>query len=99
MVLQALFSCFERAGSVDEGLVGDFIWGFQQCGIPPALTINGLKDLQARRFIKFQAKDNSYTDFSSDLITSAFVRYQSPILQMVYESSNSGDFNEDTAPQ
>jgi hypothetical protein len=84
MVLQALFSCFDRQQSVQEGLIGDLLWGFAECGLPPELTLVGLKILNEYGYLKFQAPDNSYISVESEHIGKAWVRYEKKILDMVY---------------
>jgi hypothetical protein len=86
IVLKCLFSCFERQDSVQEGLIGDLIWGFQQVSppIPPACTLKGLEDLRVRGYIKYQAPDNTYVDLKSDAVEKSWVRYQPKLLEMVY---------------
>lgn len=86
-VLKLLFDCFDKAGTVQEGLVGDMLWGFEQSTppVPPQFTIDGLTELEAKGYVKFQAKDGSYTTFQSDLITGAWLRYMPKLLEMVYE--------------
>lgn len=87
IVLRALFDCFDKHKVVNEGLIGDLVWGFEQV-TPPITrqcTVIGLIDLERGGFIKFQAPDNSYVTFESDLITKAWVRYQPKLLDMVYE--------------
>ena len=85
IVLQALFDCFSRSNRVEEGLVGDLGWGFAQCGIPPHCTAVGLKDLEKNAYIKFQAPDNTFIEATSDHIDKSWVRYQTKLLDMVYE--------------
>lgn len=85
IVLRMLFDCFEKAGTVSEGLIGDLMWGFQQCGVSPELTYNGLMSLESFGYIKFQAKDGAYTGKGSDKLESAWVRYQPKLMEMVYE--------------
>ncbi len=85
MVLQALFACFDKAGNVSEGLVGDLMWGFQQAGLPPELTLHGLIQLETMGFIKFQAPDNQYVSLQDSASEKAWVRYQKPLLDQVYE--------------
>ena len=87
IVLQLLFTCFEKANAVSEGLIGDMLWGFAQVDppVPPELTLNGLKQLAKLGYVKFQAPDNSYTDLRSDQATSAWIRYQPKLLDLVYE--------------
>jgi len=101
IIVSLLFSCFEKAGHVSEGLIGDLIWGFAQLTpddksfigrspgrmktVPPELTLAGLSQLAASGYIKFQAPDNSFVDLSSDQAGKAWVRYQQKLLDMVYE--------------
>lgn len=87
IVLEALFSCFEKQKHVSEGLIGDALWGFEQAArpIPAAVTAKGLIQLSMHNYIKFQAKDHSYVNFESDKIGSAWLRYQPKLLDMVYE--------------
>lgn len=85
MTLQALFSCFDQQKTVKEGLIGDLIWGFGECGLPPELTLNGLTQLYKMGYIKFQAPDNTFIDVNSDQIGKAWVRYQKKLLDLVYE--------------
>jgi len=85
ITLQALYDCFSRAGVVKEGLIGDLIWGFEQCGIPRQCTAAGLEALAASGYLKFQAPDNTFIEFSSDQIGKAWVRYEPKLLQNLYD--------------
>jgi len=87
-VLHLLFECFEKAGFVAEGLVGDLMWGFEQVypPTPRTLTYVGLKYLEAAGYVKYQAKDGSYVPLDSDASSSAFIRYQPKLLELVYEN-------------
>jgi hypothetical protein len=89
IVLQALFSCFEKQEAVKEGLVGDLIWGFCQCQIPVRLTVVGLQELERQGYVKFQAPDNTFVDLTTDQAAKAWVRYQPKLLEMIYEDSAS----------
>jgi hypothetical protein len=80
-----LFKCFVEQRSVSEGLVGDVLWGFGQCGLQPEETIHGLINLSKNGYIKFQAKDGTFTDFNSSKIQGAWVRYQKKLTELVYE--------------
>lgn len=88
VVLQALFDCFSKAGHVSEGLIGDMVWGFAQCGIPSELTVQGLAQLNGMGFVKFQAPDNNYVTLYDTASEKAWVRYQKPLLDLVYEGSS-----------
>jgi hypothetical protein len=89
-VIIRLFKCFHKAKRVDEGLIGDLMFGFSQPTIEkpplsPESTFEGLKQLKDSGYIEFQAKDGTYIDAASDKITSAWVRYKSKLLELVYE--------------
>ena len=86
IVMHALFSCFERQKSVQEGLVGDVLWGFEQCGIPAGCTAIGMVELEKQGYVKFQTPDNAYVDFQSDKIDKAWLRYQPKLLNMIYDN-------------
>jgi hypothetical protein len=88
-VLEALFDCFEKAGTVQEGLIADMIWGFQQVNPPidGQVTVAGLLRLQKEGYIRFQSRDNEYTEMTKNNIGHLFVRYQPKLLDMVYEKT------------
>lgn len=85
IVLHSLFACFDRQKSVQEGLIGDLVWGFSQAGIPPALTLVGLRILEKNGYVKFQAPDQSFVELNSDQSEKAWIRYQPKLLDLVYE--------------
>lgn len=87
IVLHSLFECFTKHQEVKEGLVGDLMWGFEQCGIPVKLTIVGLTALESAGYVKFQTPDNQFVGFDSDQIGSCWLRYQPKLLDMVYEGA------------
>ena len=84
-VLQGLLVCFQQAGNVQEGLIGDILWGFAQCEVNPGDTLKGLQELSRLDYLKFQAKDNTFVDITDDKATSAWIRYQPKLLGLVYE--------------
>jgi hypothetical protein len=84
ITLQNLLSCFEKQKNVSEGLIGDLMWGFAQCGTPVNCTYEGLKQLAKEGYLKFQAKDNSWVDIESEQADGAWVRYQRKLLDLVY---------------
>ena len=88
-VLELLFSCFNKAGHVSEGLIGDLIWGFQQVTppVPAEITVLGLRALESYGYVRFQARDGSLIGFDSDLIYGAFVRYTDKLLGLIYEGT------------
>ena len=85
IVLHALCSCFERQGRIEEGIIGDLVWGFEAGGIPPACAVGGLSILEKLGYVKFQSPDSQYVDISSDQIDKCWVRYQKTLLELVYE--------------
>lgn len=86
MVLQLLFSCFEKQKSVQEGIIKDIAWGFEQCTppIPKALTLAGLEQLRTQGYVKFQGPDNSFVLSLSQKIEDCWLRYEPKLLSMVY---------------
>lgn len=84
IVLQALFSCFERQKEVKEGKLEDFVWGFEQGGIPGPCTVLGIDALQRAGYIKLQAPDNTFVEMTKDNVKHLWVRYQPNLLAMVY---------------
>lgn len=89
IVLNAIFSCFDRQKSVQEGLIDDLVWGFEQAGIPGPCTVIGLKFLAADDYIKFQAPDNQFVEMTKENIAKLSVRYTPKLLNMVYEDPTS----------
>jgi len=85
IVMHALFSCFERQKTVQEGLVGDLLWGFEQCGIPAGCSAVGLVELEKQGYVKFQTPDNAFINFQSTKIGEAWLRYQQKLLDMIYD--------------
>lgn len=87
IVISLLFDCFERQGNVQEGLIGDVLWGFEQPvnGLPPEVTFHGLNQLRLFGYLKFQAPDGSFIGPESGMIGKAWVRYEPKLLEMVYE--------------
>ena len=85
IVLQLLFSCFEKQRGVREGIVEDLVWGFEQAGTPMKLSIVGLKHLMDAGFISLRAPDNEPVSFQSSSVLRAWVTYEKPLLDMVYE--------------
>ena len=83
--LRALFDCFEKAGAVNEGIIEDLLWGFEQCGIPRKLTAKGLVDLEKADYLFFQAPNNALIAFEAARIHECWVRYQPKLLDMLYE--------------
>lgn len=85
IVLQALLSCFEKQNDVQEGVMKDITWGFEQCGIPSPCTVVGLKQLQNLGYVSIKAPDNTYMSISSDQLMEGWVVYENKLLDLVYE--------------
>lgn len=83
-IMASLFGIFEDKKSVEEGLVGDMIWGFKQGGIPPEATYTALGEMEKFGYVKFQAPDNTFVTLNSDRIGSAWIKYQPKLLDMIY---------------
>lgn len=87
IVLAALFSCFEKAGNVQEGQVKDISWGFEQIvpPIPEKLTMTGIRQLAERGYIRLEGLDNAPMSTDATNIAEAWLRYTSKTLDLVYE--------------
>ena len=96
IVLHNLLMCFDKQKGIQEGLIGDLLWGFAQGGIPENCTAVGLRDLEKVGFVKFQAPDNTYVKISDDSATKAWVRYQPKLLKIACLSE---DTDADPAPK
>lgn len=83
-VMEALFDCFEKARSVQEGIVEELLWGFEQCGIDRRVTGTGLFLLEKHGYLKFQGRDGAFIEFISARTADTWVRYQPKFLEMVY---------------
>lgn len=83
-VLAMLVQCLKQNKHVQEGLIGDVLWGFQQVGYDPLNTYTGLAGLEKLGFIKFQAPDNAYVSLDSDQAGKAWIRYQPKFYAMLY---------------
>jgi hypothetical protein len=53
MVFIELNKCFKKAGFVAEGMLGNIIWGFEQCGFHPNTVAGGLTKLRALGYIRY----------------------------------------------
>lgn len=52
--------CYQNAGSVGEGQIGNIIWGFRQSGIPGEVTFDGFKELKKHKYIDFITPTGEY---------------------------------------
>lgn len=84
-IMSTLFGIFEDKKRVEEGLIGDIIFGFMQAGIPPGETLTALGEMEKFGYVKFQAPDNSFVPLQSSHIGASWLRYQNKLLDMIYE--------------
>jgi len=84
-VMSTLLAIFEDKNYMEEGLIGDMLFGFGKAGIPAACTLAALGEMEKYGFVKFQAPDNTYVSLDSDKIGAAWIRYQQKLKDMVYE--------------
>jgi hypothetical protein len=85
IVLQCLFSCFDKQRKISEGLVKDIIWGFEQSGIPQPASLVGLKQLENLGYISFNGPDGGKVSIFSDRLPDLWVKYEDKLLDLVYE--------------
>ena len=72
MVFIELNKCFQTQNCVAEGLLGDVIWGLEQCGYANKYVASGLAKLKELGYIQ-------YTDGRSTLIHDLFFDPNKPI--------------------
>jgi hypothetical protein len=53
LVFIGLQECHKKAGFVAEGLLGNIIWGFEQCGYDPRAVARGLTRLRDLGYIRY----------------------------------------------
>src|SRR5271170_1518188 len=53
LVFVELNKCFKKAGYVAEGLIGNIIWGFEECGHDPRRIAAGLTELRRLGYIRY----------------------------------------------
>ena len=94
VVIHLLCLCFDKQKSVQEGLVGDILWGFSQehtalpgmkRDIKIKITYDGLNILEKLGYIKLQAPDGTFVQLDSTKAENAWVRYQKPLLDIIYQ--------------
>lgn len=85
IVLQLLFSCFEKQHEVREGVLKDILFGFQVGGIPHALSMKGIGDLIKEGYLQLKAEDGSNATLDNSLSMNAWVRYTDKTLDLVQE--------------
>lgn len=76
MVFIELNRCFEKAGFVAEGLLGNIIWGFEQCGYDPRHVAAGLTKLRALNYIYYSDElGNRLSEVMFDAKKPIWIRY------------------------
>jgi len=85
IIVSTLFAIFEDKNYMEEGLIGDMLFGFRKAGIPAERTLAALGEMEQYGFVKFQAPDNTFVSLDSDKIGAAWIRYQQKLKDMIYE--------------
>lgn len=88
IVMHALFACFDKQGKIEEGKFEDLVWGFEQGQIPRACTLMGVKDLEKKGYIQFQAPDNAIMEMGADRISESWIKYTPKLMNLVYENKD-----------
>lgn len=85
-VLYALFSCFQKQGSIQEGVVKDVIFGFVDVGkMDPVKVAHGLVDLRRMGYVEFVAPDNTIVDEHCSNLKECWLRYTKKLMGLVHE--------------
>jgi len=85
-VMKCLFDVFTKSGNVQEGIVRDVIWGFEQSGHAPAMSIEGIRELIKNGYLKLRAPNGIILfalEKESDL--SCWLQYEPKLLELLYE--------------
>jgi len=84
LIFVSLLDCFKRAEKVCEGLLGDLIWGFEQCGIEPRATAAGLTRLRVLGYIRYTDETGSnLSEINFDPTKLIWIRYTSKFLNLI----------------
>jgi len=76
MVFVELTKCFKKAGFVAEGLLGNVIWGFKECGYDENHVAAGLSKLRARGYIFYSDSfRNRIAEYGFDVKKPIWIRY------------------------
>jgi len=89
IVLQCLFSVFEKNREVKEGVLKDWIFGFAQAGVPAQCTVTGVDDLIKRKYVSLRYEDGMPGDINNPKSIDCWVRYNEGLLKMVGEGGRS----------
>lgn len=86
IVLQCLFSAFEKNREVKEGILKDWIFGFAQAGVPAECTVVGVDELIRQKFVRLVFDDGMPGNIQNPSSIDCWVRYETKLLDMVGES-------------
>lgn len=76
MVFVELQKCFKKSGFVAEGMLGNIIWGFEQCGYDPRAVASGLGKLKELGYIYYSdEKGNPISEQNFDPEKPVWIRY------------------------
>lgn len=88
-VFVELNKCFKKAGFVAEGLIGNIIWGFQECGFDPRHVAAGLTKLRAMGYIRYtDPQGNAIHEFNFDPKKPVWVRYTDKMISLFVRDGN-----------
>lgn len=78
-----LQKCFQKQGFVAEGLMGNVIWGFEQCGFDPRAVAAGLQALRKLGYLIYtDPRGTEIHELSFDPKTLIWIRYTSKMLNL-----------------
>lgn len=89
IVMQCLFSVFEKNKEVKEGILKDWIFGFAQAGVPAQCTVAGVDALIRQDYIHLAYDDGMPGNISNPKSIDCWVRYNKKLLNMVGEAGTS----------
>jgi hypothetical protein len=76
MVFIELNHCFKKAGFVAEGMLGNVMWGLEQCGYDPRHVAAGLTALRKKGYLEYTDQwRNRISDYDFDPKKPIWIRY------------------------
>jgi len=91
IVLQCLFSAFEKSREVREGLLKDWFFGFATAGVPVKLTACGMAELIKQKYIRLQDDSGGDASIENAGAIGCWVRYEKKLLDMISEGDSRGN--------
>lgn len=83
LVFIELQKVFKKAGNVSEGLMGNIIWGFEQCGYDPRAVAKGLSGLRTLGYTKYtDPVGEELHELSFDPKTPIWIRYTNKMMDL-----------------